>query len=371
MAGLALLAILALALPVGAAAVKKPARAKCSAAKAKAGAPGFSRAAKRCKRKRKHSQVNPSATQPQSATPSASSDTRETTLPNFQPAPQPGCSLATPGSPVGMSLPGCNLIASDTASAPDPIPFWGSADCADATRHQQLVSGGDPHATATGSVQGDSAYRQMTVFDGDDFYGERCELGLNDHRYGPTAFYREGNRRVTYLSARLPDNLQMDRLLWQVVMQMKQTQPSADIGTPVIELDAYDGRWVLLHSTSNHSDPTFGSEELWSVPAQHNKWTRFAFDVNYSTSASNGSIKVYIDSNADGDFSDAGEASPTFHTYTLKYEPASANPPDGALPPGSPIPSHLRAGPYHSTDYDCPAPTGCSVGIDNVQVVAP
>ena len=44
--------------------------------------------------------------------------------------------------------------------------------------------------------------------------------------------------------------------------------------------------------------------------------------------------------------------------------------PDG-LKPGQPIPSHLRAGIYHDPLIPCPSPTGCSVDIDNVQVIRP
>ena len=37
---------------------------------------------------------------------------------------------------------------------------------------------------ASGEPQPDDSFREMTVFDGDDFSGERCELGRNEYRYG-------------------------------------------------------------------------------------------------------------------------------------------------------------------------------------------
>ena len=35
-----------------------------------------------------------------------------------------------------------------------------------------------------GAPQGNTAYRKLTVFDGDDYSGERCELGYNTWNEG-------------------------------------------------------------------------------------------------------------------------------------------------------------------------------------------
>jgi polysaccharide lyase-like protein len=289
------------------------------------------------------------------------------TPPAPDPTPQPSaCLLSQPSATIGFALSGCQTVASDTASSQDPTSFWGTIECANSSRYQWNQTGGDPHAAATGA-QGNTAYRKMTILNGDDFYGSRCELGQNDWRYGPTAFYHEGERRATFMSARLPSNFVLDRNSWQVVMQMKQAQPSNNGGgTPVIELDAYNGRWHLLQSAS--PGPSSDSNELWSAPATAGTWTRFGFDVNYSQDPSKGSIQVHVDLNGDGDDADAGERSPVIHTHTLKYETGSGS---YGIPAGSSIPSHLRVGLYHDPGYSCPAPSGCSVDIDNVQVLKP
>ena len=275
------------------------------------------------------------------------------------------CPLAQPGSSIGMTLPStCTVVASDIASNPDPIPFWGSIDCQTASRHQFQGSGGDTHPTGTGAPQGNAAFRQLTVIDGDDAWGERCELGLNDYRTSPVALYREGQRRVTFASIYLPVSFPLQTDTWQGVLQMKQSQPAANgDGTPVLSLAAYGGRWRLFHSDSPGLSE--GGEHLWTAPARTGAWTRFAFDVTYSQYASVGSIKVYVDLNGDGDFQDAEEASPRFNTYTLKYE----IPGGSGIPVGASIPSHLRVGLYHDTAIACPALQGCWVGIDNVQVL--
>lgn len=275
--------------------------------------------------------------------------------PVYNCAPQPGA----------LTAPGCQVVFEDTAQAADPIPLWGSLDCASASRHQQ-VAGGDPYPTALGASQGDGFARRLSVLDGDDYWGERCELGQNDHRSGPTTLYREGDHRLTFFSLKLGSDFPLSTTKWQVVMQMKQSNPADNgDGTPVLALWAQNGQWVLEQSDS--AGPAEKTHHVWSTPAQTGSWTRFALDVVYSQSSSQGYVKVYVDLNGDGDALDAGEQSPGFQTYTLKYETAGG--PEDGIAPGTSIPSHLRIGPYHAPEVACPGPGGCSLELDNVQVV--
>jgi hypothetical protein len=256
------------------------------------------------------------------------------------------------------------LLASDTAASSNPNPIWGSIDCENASRHQQITSGGDTQPTATGADQGNSAFRRLTVYDGDDYWGERCELGRNDNR-GPVAFYREGQRRITYASFRLPPNYPLSTDMWQGVLQMKQAQPADNGGgTPVLSLGAYEGKWLLFHSAAGATDE---DAVVWEAPATSNRWTRVMIDAVYSQSAEQGRLQMSIDLNGDGAFDGAGEQSPSFHMNTLKYETAGSN--SDGLSQGESIPSHLRVGMYHHPGIPCPS--GCSVDVDNVQVVAP
>ncbi len=272
------------------------------------------------------------------------------------------CALGQPGYTVEMSLPGCPAIASDTSADSNPIPFWGSIGCQDSSRYAYSQTGGDTHATASGAAQPDSAYRRLTVQDGDNFYGERCELGENDHNSGPTAFYHEGQHRITYFSERLPDNFPLSTNHWQTVMQMKQAQPSdGGGGVPILFMGAYEGQWQVLSAVANDSYFTF--------PAQTGVWTRFAWDVYYSQDPSKGWLQVSADLNDDGDFDDPGERSPVIHGPTLKTEVDGPLGTRDGLAPGDPIPSHLRIGIYHDPAISCAPPTDCSVEIDNVQVV--
>lgn len=280
-----------------------------------------------------------------------------------------GCTEFDPGFAIDVA--DCELLFSDTGTA-DPISLWGLASCAQADRYLQLPGTGDSHTTITGQPQGDAHYRRLTAFDGDDVWGERCELADNDHgrdgdRPGPTVLYDEGQRRLTAASFRLPENYPLESSTWQVVMQMKQTAPAANSGgTPVLALEARGGRWRLMQSTS--VEASSNTQELWSAPAVRGAWTRFAFDIVYSQDPTKGSIVVQADLNGDGDAGDPGERSGRIGTYTLKREIPGGDPKDG-IAPGESMPSHLRVGMYHNPALGCLPGVGCSVEVDNVQVV--
>lgn len=266
------------------------------------------------------------------------------------------CRLPDPGSPIGMELPGCDVLASDTASDPDPRSFWGEIDCEEKSRHRRLEGAADTHPRADGAPQGDKAYRRLTVREGDRVFGERCELGLNNEN-GPTVFYAEGERLVTYISIRLPGETDPATSKWRTVLQMKQTQPynNPDL-SPAFELQVRDGEWVVESSW----------KDLWYTAAEPDRWTRFAFDITYSSNPNVGRINAYVDLNGDGDFTDRGERSPKLTGATLRAETAAGAP--SPYGPGQSIPSHLRAGIYQDPDFSCPR--GCSVDIDNVQVIS-
>jgi Polysaccharide lyase len=269
----------------------------------------------------------------------------------------PTCSV----NPATMIARGCSLLRADAAGLVDPERgLWGNIECASPPRQRRITKGGDPHRAADGKKQGNNAYRRLTVIDGDDFYGERCELGRNERRYGENtgsqgsgtfALYQEGEHRITFFSERYSARFPTNAPTWQVIMQMKQTQPypDSDLGV-ALTLQIFGGRLRLYNFDTRK----------WSVPApRKGVWVRYALDVVYSTNPATGSVKVYVDLNGDGDFLDNGEQSSRMNMPTLATDAAT----------GAPIQDHLRVGIYHDSAIQCPPPLGCYVDLDNVQVV--
>jgi hypothetical protein len=250
------------------------------------------------------------------------------------------------GSPPAPPAPG-TLLRHDPTTDPDPMPLWNAIDAESTSRHQHFTRGG-PNGRP---------FRRMVVQDGDDFSGERAELGYNSRLdglgspLGTFFLYNAGDRRVTEFWMRLPINFPIDTKTWQVVMQMKQTGPHAnDGGTPVLALETREGRWVLTQSNSPGYDPA--THEVWSTPATLGAWTHIRLDVTYSPDPSKGKVQITV-----------GEASsPTFTTFTQKYE---MEPGSEGLDPGDPIPSHLRMGIYHD-----PSLPGTYVDLADVRVSA-
>lgn len=278
--------------------------------------------------------------------------------------PPGGCQIDA----ATMTAPGCTLKRDDTAAQADSVTgLWGSIDCASPTRVQYLTTGGDPGLQADGSSQGNAAFRQLTVQDGDNIYGERCEIGRNEMRYGENqpgqttgtfALYPEGSHRITFFSERYGAGFTSALPNWQTVMQFKQAQPYAANGpvdgAPALELQIYAGR-LRLHSFWN---------EIWTTAAPPNGvWIRYALDVTYSQDPAKGKVQVFVDLDGDGDFVDPGEASPVFSMRTLAYVTSQGS---GTIPVGGSLPDHLRLGIYH----DPSAYSNTTVDVDNVQVVS-
>ena len=243
---------------------------------------------------------------------------------------------------------GCrlHLLKQDLATDPDPVPLWGEILAVSPTRHQWFASGGP-----TGGP-----FRRMTARDGDLYHGdsERAELGDSDYFFEdgkPDTFflYDAGTRRVTSYWMRLPSNFPMNSNQWQVVMQMKESDPATNTdGTPVISLQAVQGQWILKQSIS--SGPANDTRVLWRTPAKVGVWTHITVDATYSADPASGQLSMTI----------GGASSPVFRTYNLKYE---VNPPGPRLRAGDPIPSHLRLGIYHE-----PSMPGTSVDIAQIQI---
>jgi hypothetical protein len=281
------------------------------------------------------------------------------------------CALLALGSPAEsaaagctvdaatMTAPGCAVLRSDDGGGA-PEATWGSVDCETAGRASLVTGGGDPSATPSGAAQGNDSYRRLTVLDGDDVWGERCELGHNDWQSarGTFSLYQEGDHKITFFSQRYSSESFASVDQWQTVFQAKQAQPYAGDGNAGVALELqimndklYLQRWW---------------ETDWTTPAPvAGAWIRYALDVVYSADPNRGSVQLYVDGNGDGDWLDEGEQSPLVRGATLATETDGG----AGLAVGASIPSHARIGLYHDESIPCPPPSGCGLDSDNVAVV--
>jgi polysaccharide lyase-like protein len=162
---------------------------------------------------------------------------------------------------------------------------WASWSCADLSRVQEVTSP---------AVQGRKAY-ELTVRDGDNSWGERCELGQGNPGRSGFPLFRDGDDRWMSFQVYLPDNYPLNTPYWNVFFQIHQ---EGDGGCPPISLNVEDGQFKLFNS-SRRTYVT-NTVEKWHAPAQRNRWTKFTVHVKNSTEDDVGFVEVYSDLDGQG-----------------------------------------------------------------------
>jgi hypothetical protein len=196
---------------------------------------------------------------------------------------------------------------------------WASWSCADQSRFQEV---GSPAA------QGQKAYK-LTVQDGDNAYGERCELG--DGNPGRTGYplFHQGDERWISFQVYLPDSYPIDTPDWNVMFQIHQ---EGDGGCPPIALHVEDGQFKLFNSSSPNY--VFDTVEKWHAPAVRNHWAKFTIHMMNSTDDNTGFVEMY------GDLDGSGEKllMPKEYMHTMTIDKNT----------GQPMTNHARIGIYRN-----------------------
>lgn len=281
---------------------------------------------------------------------------------------------ASPPAGVGVSratmlATGGTVLRNDTSAQADPRPgLWGEIAAVSAARHTHVTTGGDTRNRADNVAQGNTAFRRLTVQDGDDFYGERAALGRNEWQNGENtgsridgtfALANEGDHKITFWSMRFPAGFPTSTFAWQQILEWKQTQPYAQqtdlnrSGPPGVALE------LQLYGNALRVSSMWVERWTTIVPPL-GQWIRFAWDVKFSQYPNIGFMKFYVDVDNDGNFNDANEFF-EWHGATLCYSSIAQN----GMAAGDSIPNFLEIGPYRNASY-----TGNSVvEIDNIQIV--
>jgi hypothetical protein len=195
---------------------------------------------------------------------------------------------------------------------------WASYSCADASRVQQVESP---------AAQGKRAY-QLEVRDGDNSWGERCEIGMGNPWKSGFPLFNEGDERWISFQVYLPDDYPIDTKDWNVMFQIHQT---GDGGCPPLALHVERGQFKLFNTTRNTY--VLQTYEMWSAPAVRNHWAKFTLHMMNSTDDSKGFIEIL------GDLDGTGykQLMPKTYTHTAtKYA-------DGSM-----MTNHARVGIYRN-----------------------
>jgi hypothetical protein len=200
---------------------------------------------------------------------------------------------------------------------------WASESCADTSRVKQVSSP---------AAQGAHAY-ELTLHDGDQSWGERCELGMGNPGGPPFPLFHEGDDRWISFQVYLPSDFPINTPNWNVIFQIHQ---QGDGGCPPLALHVEDGQFKLFNSSSPYY--VLDTVEKWHAPAQANTWAKFTLHIKFSGSDSVGFVELYGD--LDGTGMKQLMARQYMHTMTLYSD-------------GSPMTEHARIGMYRD-----PAITG-------------
>src|SRR4051812_10243765 len=124
-------------------------------------------------------------------------------------------SLALLAVLVGVAVTAAPSFASvlSFSGAQRPVPQdWASTSWPTPSRGQE---GEAPVA------QGNRAYR-LEVQDGDNSWGERCEIGMGNPNRSPFPLFHEGDERWISFQVYLPDDYPIDTPDWNVMFQIHQ-----------------------------------------------------------------------------------------------------------------------------------------------------
>jgi hypothetical protein len=162
---------------------------------------------------------------------------------------------------------------------------WANYSCADGSRVQQVESP---------AAQGRRAY-QVEVRDGDNAYGERCEIGMGNPGRNGFPQFREGDERWISFQVYLPDDYPVDTPDWNLIFQIHQI---GDGGCPPISIGVEDGQMKLFKSARNTY--VLDTAEMWSAPVERNRWMKLTLHIKNSQDPGVGFVELFGDLDGQG-----------------------------------------------------------------------
>jgi len=216
---------------------------------------------------------------------------------------------------------------------------WVSYSCADRSRFSQVTS---PVA------QGRRAYR-IEVRDGDDSYGERCELdngNTSSRRLHEQILFHRGQTVWIAFQTYLPPDFSFAANGAPVsfpgdgglLMQLKQL---GSCGTPALGIVTGKAVFAMRNSARNGCE-SGSMRSLWTVPMVLGRWVRWLVHVKFDTDPESGFTATWYD--PDG----------------LGLRPIVPRVDLGKPVEGNRIYTHTQKSPTDHPDPACPASDDCS-----------
>jgi Polysaccharide lyase/Ca-dependent carbohydrate-binding module xylan-binding len=169
---------------------------------------------------------------------------------------------------------------------------WVGYSCQDRSRFSQVTS---PVA------QGSRAYR-IEVRDGDDSYGERCELengNTSSSRLHERVLFHRGQEVWVAFQTYLPPDFSFAADGVPVsfpndgglLMQLKQL---GSCGTPALGIVSGKAVFAMRNSGGNYCEAR-GMRSLWTVPMVLGRWVRWLVHVKFDTDPTSGFTATWYD----------------------------------------------------------------------------
>ena len=270
-------------------------------------------------------------------------------------APQEAASFAaTAGKLASQSASAGVRFHADATKRGGWAAEWADLSCASSSRVKRVKRPAPP---------GRRAYR-IRVNDGDDSYGERCELGMANT--GASDIDRVGGSRVLFHNGTeswIAQQIMLDRRVYSfcgtecgldydggLVQQLKQTGACGTPANGIVTRDLPGVGPVLEHRNSAENDCGNATmKSLWRVPVRRGKWISILQHVRWSTDPGIGFIATWINGrpvqpSLDGSSKHVERTGDEvrIHTWTLKDGPSVDRLPQCTAHPCA----HLRNGVY-------------------------
>jgi hypothetical protein len=162
---------------------------------------------------------------------------------------------------------------------------WANYSCQDASRVSEIESP---------AAQGRRAY-ELEVRDGDNSFGERCEIGMGNPGRSGFPLFQEGDERWISFQVYLPDDYPIDTPDWNLFFQIHQ---AGDGGCPPISLGVEDGQMKLFKSARNTY--VLDTREMWAAPVERNRWMKITLHIKNSTNPDEGFVELFGDLDGTG-----------------------------------------------------------------------